>query len=54
VKKAVEEFACRKSKFVLEEGSKNHNFFGIRSRDVLTLHRSPLEHGTVGEEMLFH
>jgi hypothetical protein len=54
VKKAVEEFASRKSKFVLEEGSKNHNFFGIRSRDVLALHRSPLEHGTVGEEMLFH
>jgi hypothetical protein len=48
VKKVTKEFIGRKSKPALEEGGENHNRFGIEGRNVLSLRRSPLQHGAVG------
>jgi hypothetical protein len=51
IKKVVEEIADWESKSMLEEGGEHHDFIGVRSWNVLTGGRTPLQHLTVREKV---
>jgi hypothetical protein len=51
-KESAEKVTGRKAKSTLEERRKHHNLGGIGCRNIFSSNGTPLEHGTIREEMI--